>query len=401
MRVLFVNERLGRFGGVEQNVADTALALRARGHQCRLAYTMATGRGEDEYARCFDECLQLPSDAVSADAPAGPELAEAVASFAPDVIYLHKLPRVAAFAPYLGRTRVVRMVHDHDLCCPRGYKYFAISGRVCSHKADWRCWLDGAFLARDRSSRTGVRFVGIGHKLREMRANRGLDALLVGSRFMRDELLQNGFRPERVHILPPTVPSRPGPPPTAVPDAPHVLFVGQLLRGKGVDLLLDALAQLQRPFSATIVGAGNAEAKLKERCRSLGLNDRVRFIGWIDNSGLAPFYAEAKVVVVPSRWPEPFGMVGLEAMRHGRPVVGFDVGGIPDWLRDGETGYAVPEQDTAAFAQAVDRLLGDTALANRFGRNARQYAQDQFSYEDYLNRIEAILSGRKNGKGGA
>jgi glycosyltransferase involved in cell wall biosynthesis len=308
----------------------------------------------------------------------------------PDAVYFHKVPRLPSPGGALGRVRAVRMVHDHDLCCPRRHKYLRGSQRVCRYSAGWRCWLDGAFLERQGGG--GLGWVSIGERLGEMRRNRGLDALLVGSRFMREELLQNGFPRGKVFVLPPITPAAPRPP-SPVPEAPEVLYVGQLVRGKGVDLLLRALQRLSCDFAATIVGTGNAQDGLKALCRRLGLARRVRFAGWVDHQALGEFYLRAKVVAVPSRWPEPFGMVGLEAMGHGRPVVGFAVGGIPDWLEHGTTGLLVPERDIASLAGAIERVLSDTAFARTLGENARTHARERYSFSRYLDLVETLLSG--------
>jgi len=108
-----------------------------------------------------------------------------------------------------------------------------------------------------------------------------------------------------------------------------------------------------------------------------------------------PLYKAARVVVVPSRWPEPFGMVGLEAMSHGRPVVGFNVGGISDWLEDARTGILVPEQDTTAFAQALEQIIGDQELANLMGRNAYKRLCQGFAFDKYMDRMEEFLCGQE------
>ena len=181
--------------------------------------------------------------------------------------------------------------------------------------------------------------------------------------------------------------------PSPVPDGSHILYVGQLIRGKGVDLLLQALKGLTCDFRATIVGTGNAESKLKTLCTEFDLDNRVKFTGWVRNEDLGHFYSEAKVVVVPSRWPEPFGMIGLEAMHHGRPVVAFDVGGIPDWLDHMETGILVPDQDVGAFGKALQKILGENRLAAKLGQNGLRRVRDHYAFEGYLDKLEGCLKG--------
>ena len=394
MRILFVNEKCGYFGGVEQNIADTVAGLRSRGHLCSLAYGELTNLGADGFRSLFERVFRTRE--LAAGLAGGDPLIDSsqfssvVASVQPEVIYIHKTPTVDFCLPETTAVPTLRMVHDHDLCCPRRHKYFLIGGRICHHRADWRCWFDGAFLERDPFSVAGFRWVGLGTKQKEMRLNQRIDRLLVGSSFMRGELLQNGFAPEKVRILPPVV-QVPGHGPLPVPDEPNVLFVGQLVRGKGVDLLLDSLALVSCEFSATIVGTGNARDKLIARAGDLGLSGRVRFAGWVGREAIGKFYDEAKVLAVPARWPEPFGMIGLEAMHRGRPIVAFDVGGIPDWLESGRTGYLVPEQDCRAFANALERLLRDTPLASEMGQRGLESVQSRFSFNQYLDGLEGHM----------
>ena len=116
-------------------------------------------------------------------------------------------------------------------------------------------------------------------------------------------------------------------------------------------------------------------------------------MGWVSHNDVPQYYHESRVVAIPSCWPEPFGLVGQEAMRCARPVVAFDVGGIPDWCDDGETGFIVPEQDVTAFAGALERLLTDFEIAQKMGQKGFEKAQLQFSFESNLNQLESYLCG--------
>jgi glycosyltransferase involved in cell wall biosynthesis len=392
VNILFVNETCGYFGGVEQNIADTVSGLSARGHVCHLAYGTTSQRDPEEYRSLFQGVFMCSEAGASRETGIALSISQIVEQMGPDVVYLHKVPGIAPYLNLMGVPRVVRMVHDHDLCCPRRHKYFIHNGRICHYPMGLRCWLDGAFIARNPASTTGFAFVNIHRKHEEMRRNYGLDALLVGSRFMREELLQNGFPSKKVHILPPVIrmtPSQLLP----LPKEPRLLFVGQLIRGKGVDLLLKALHRLSCDVTATIVGTGNAEAGLRVLCNKLGLDSKVDFIGWVPNDAIGPIYSGARVVAVPSRWPEPFGMIGLEAMQHGRPIVAFAVGGIPDWLEHGVNGLMAPEQDVEALAAAIETILTDTRLAVQMGETGLQRVRSQYAFDRYLSDLEVYLMG--------
>ncbi|MEW6753866.1 MAG: glycosyltransferase family 4 protein [Candidatus Latescibacterota bacterium] len=392
MRILFVSERVGYFGGVEQNVADTAAGLRQRGHTCYLAHGGVLGHDVARYAAAFEACFPCAEVAPAQQAGGADPFALALERLAPDAVYLHRVADTTFCRGLAGQARTVRMVHDHDLCCPRRHKYYALGGAVCRHPAGWRCWLDGAFVRRDRRAPAGLRLVDLPAHRRELRRNWDLDALLVGSRFMRDELLRNGCPAERVHVLPPVVQDQgkllpPSP-------EPRLLYVGQLVRGKGVDLLLRALRLVERPCILEVAGTGNHHEALEDLARALGLAWRVQFHGFVDHRRLGELYARARAVVVPSRWPEPFGMIGLEAMRRGRPVIAFAAGGIPDWLEHEVTGLLVRERDVRGLAAAMERLLADDGLAGRLGTGGFARVQQHFGFAAYLQRLEEHLAPR-------
>ncbi len=388
MRILFVNERCGYFGGVEQNIASAAAGLRKRGHSCGLAYGHEEGSEKDAYKNIFEFCI--PSKEISGD-PGAPALEEIVEKRRPDVIYFHKVPELRPFEPLFSRIRCVRMIHDHDVTCPRKHKYFFWNKRICPYKAGWRCWLDLAFLARKPGGK-GIQRVNISAKLKDLKLHNRLAQIFAGSSYMRENLKLNGVDVRKIKILPPVIPAS-GVSAGPLTEQKRILYVGQLIAGKGVDLLLAALSRLKCDFEAVIIGKGNAEGKLKAMSAKLGLDTKVRFLGWVPNAELESFYRSARAAVVPSRWPEPFGMVGLEAMQYGRPVAAFAVGGIPDWLKHGINGLLAPEQDVRAFAENLERLLTDSDYAGLLGRNARA-AFEAYSFEKYLDELETCLSGR-------
>ena len=391
MRILFANNIRGYFGGVEQVIADTAQGLRERGHVSFLAHR-TNERNVEAFSKPFEACFQCSEFAPPEAHSEGQPFRSIIEAARPDVIYFHKVTQLPPSADFVGRVRSVRMVHDHDLYCPTTYKYFRHGRRICHYPAGWRCWADLAFLAKNPKSITRLALVSISDKIREMCRSHDLDAILAVSSFIRDGLAMNGFPPEKVHIVHPILPLA-DPPFTPAPEEPKILFIGQLIRGKGLDLLFSVLARLRCPFTLTVIGTGNSRDKLQAMCAQLGLESKVRFLDWVDHNEVGQFYMDAKVVVAPSRWPEPFTLIGQEAMRHGRPVVAFNVGGNANWLEHEVTGLLAPEQDIAAFASALERVLTDTACANRLGGNAYRRVRERFSFQHYLDQLEEHLSG--------
>src|SRR5207302_2676007 len=158
-----------------------------------------------------------------------------------------------------------------------------------------------------------------------------------------------------------------------------LIYAGQLIRGKGVDVLLESLAKLRLRFECIILGEGSHQSHCQNLCRRLGLEDRVTFKGYVPSDQMPAYYSDASVAVVSSVWPEPFGAVGLEAMRYGLPVVAFDAGGIREWLLNGQNGFLVPRMDRVQFANRLEELLLNKTLARQMGARGRQWARDKYN----------------------
>ena len=176
--------------------------------------------------------------------------------------------------------------------------------------------------------------------------------LVVISEFMKSRLVANGLPPDKIEVRPPAIAPQPSPQNLQLPAcAPDLLYVGQLILGKGVQLLLKAMSLMHTPRTLDIVGSGNMEQKLKALARQLGIADKVRFHGFQRNP--QDWMRCAACVVVPSFWQEPYGLVAAEAVALGRPVVAFAIGGLPEAC--GGKATLVPPGNVAALAEALEK----------------------------------------------
>jgi len=123
---------------------------------------------------------------------------------------------------------------------------------------------------------------------------------------------------------------------------------------------------------------------------ALGIADRIQFTGWLDDPESC--FADCDVVVFPSRWQEPFGLSGAEALAHGVPVVAFDTGGVREWLDDGRGGFVVPEKDLQAMADKLDTLASDSALRREMGENGRRLILERFTPECFLTAVNRLAA---------
>ena len=388
MRLLFVHDRLGAMAGAEVNLQLTAAELKNRGHTTGLLHGPATGKAEGEWRDLFPDRFALPGE-NNADLTR-----TALERFQPDAIYVHKMPdaRVLKTLAESG-TPVARMVHDHDLYCLRSYKYFPLTRTICTRGAGLHCIFPcGATVARNRTGRWPVKWVSYLARKKEIALNRRFKRMIVATDYMRLELLRNGFDPGRIEIHAPVPHADESAQAASFSERNLVIYSGQVIRGKGVDVLLESLARVRVPFECLIFGDGNHRAYCEDLNRKLGLSDRVRFQGYVAPAELQKYYEDASLAVVSSVWPEPFGAVGLEAMRHGLPVVAFAAGGINEWLFDGQNGFLVPWMDRAQFAERVGQLLDNKALGRELGARGRQLLRDKFNFDQYISGLEKMFS---------
>ncbi len=383
MNLLYVHETLGSLGGAEANVLITATELNKQGVTVGLFSSGSSGKNESAWNTVFEShSYRLGQHSIS----------EIQQSFQPDLIYVHKWDDLATLEAWRQTGNpIVRMVHDHDVYCLRSYKYHPLTRKVCHRAAGLMCIFPClGVVKRDREGLLPIQLLSYRDKLTEIEINRKFDAHFVVTEYMRNELEINQFPKNRIHIFPP-VPREVKPLTSSFSDRNLIVFAGQIIRGKGVDILLKALSAMKEPFEAIILGDGNHRSYCEVLCRKLNLQDRVHFAGFVPQEELRNYYAEATAVVVPSVWPEPIATIGLEVMRYGLPVVAFDAGGISDWLKDGENGYLVPWMDTDCFASHLDSLMQDKDQARRMGEAGRHRVERDYGFNEYINRLRLSL----------
>jgi glycosyltransferase involved in cell wall biosynthesis len=383
MRVLFAHETLGSLGGAEANVMITSGELVGKGWTVGLLARRSSGKAEENWNQRFQPHCYLGDDEATTR--------RALEEFQPDVIYVHKWDQLPTLDLILSHgVPALRMVHDHDIYCMRSYKYNPLTREVCHRPASPYCVFP--CLAFVRLSRTGfpLSYVSYPAKRREIEMNKRFAKHLVVTEYMRDELAANGIARENIEIYPP-VPRAVEPLTSTFSDRNLLLYIGQITRGKGVDLLLKALARTKEKFELIVLGDGHHLEYCKKLSHTLGLSDRVQFKGFIPQEQLRAYCAEASVVLISSVWPEPIATVGLEVMRFGLPVIAFDAGGIRDWLKDGENGRLVPWSDLDAYASAVDSLLRDKALARTMGEAGRVRVNRDYDFNEYIERLHQLL----------
>lgn len=238
------------------------------------------------------------------------------------------------------------------------------------------------------------------------------DALIASTPAEENQLAElYGADRDKIHVIPPGVDIErfhPIPPAHAkehigiCPERPIILFVGRIEPLKGIDTLLEAIALVtrRRPemrdgLCVPIIGGqtdaicqDDEMARLADLRQSLGIEDVVTFLGSKNQDTLQYYYSAAEMVVMPSDY-ESFGMVALEAMACGTPVIASDVGGLAFLVKDERTGYRVPAGDPEALADRIAHLLTDELSRRRIGQRATCWAES-YAWSTIADRIENV-----------
>jgi glycosyltransferase involved in cell wall biosynthesis len=389
MKILHVN-MTNSGGGLEHYLLRLSEQLDRRGHENLLLY------GEDSLgphlpfkAKLYwiqgitHPFCQKPSDKLSA-------AAEIVNRERSDLVFFHQVlnPRLVNFLS--SKHPSVRFVHGFKMVCPDGKKTLNPNNRFCEFPLSYLCQAR-AYLYRcmPRNVLKGLPAISISRSIAKMHRERSL--LVVASQFMKNILLCNAFEEGRIAVLPPFTTLPDLEPEYSSDDPPMIISVGRVFKEKGMDYVLQAFVPVKERARLVIIGDGPFLNELKSQAQQLNIRSVVLFTGWLPPEKLEFYYRRCRMVIVPSTWPEPFGMVGIEAMAHSKPVIAFDVGGVTEWLKDGETGFLVKPRDEASLTEKINTLLANPNLAMSMGLKGRKSVEKRFTAEVHVDRLLSIF----------
>jgi glycosyltransferase involved in cell wall biosynthesis len=351
-------DRAGDAGGAERYWETLVPALTARGVD---VHVMARAVGDAGRLGVDVEAVPWGSEHEPPSAEAARIVAAELARVRPDVVVTASVFDPAVLAAVRGTVpRWLARIHDHRAFCPNGDRVYPQFSAPCTRAMGAACrrgtLLHGCVQGPRLAS---FRAIAARERVRDQIAT--ADMILVSSEHMRDISVLNGIAPERIAITPPPLPDEAyAAAPLARPAEPALLFAARLTPQKGLRSLIGALARLQpRERPLLIVAGSGDEEERAARAEAERSGVAVSWRGKLSEAELRAAIDEATAVAVPSLWPEPFGLIGIEAQARGRPAVAYRVGGIPEWLGDG--GIAVPRGNQAALAGAIRNVFDRSA----------------------------------------
>ena len=390
MRILVANDGANDAGGVQTYLDAVLEPLEARGHEVALVSSGLDGTGAARRPRFSVHGATLGRDL------------EPIRRWRPDVCYSHNMRDLAVDAGLMTAAPVVKFMHGYFGTCIGGLKMHAFPSPVaCDRTFGAGC---AALYFPRRCGRLNpaamLHDLKWGISQRELFS--GYAAVVVASGHMRREYARNGVAASRIHTNP-LFPTRSVEPMARrLPAEPHVVFLGRMTPLKGGDLLVRAVAhassRLGRAVRLTMIGDGPERTGWESLAARL--NVRATFTGWLVGEERWPHMAGASVLGISSVWPEPFGLVGLEAAALGVPAISTDTGGIREWLQDGVGGVLVPSPASASsFGDRLAALLSDPERLAALGAGALSRAQEM-SVEAHVERLAAVLQGAQHGASG-
>jgi glycosyltransferase involved in cell wall biosynthesis len=383
-RLLHVNKSFSHEGGVEEYLRRLSGAMGDWNHFLLAAE-------EDGRANYFPrERLRLLRALGGHTGKLSPaervDLRRTLDDLAPDLIYFHHLPKLEVLSELRAYAPVVRFAHGEEVICANRQRFHAAEQKPCiTPPGSLRCSLGCAFGHRS-DSRHPAQLIRKASAVARIQAGFDhVDEWIVASQFMARSLESAGVASEKLTVVPYFIDHVVA----ANTAGEGILFVGRLVRVKGVHLLLDAVA-MSPSLHLRIIGEGPEREALEKQAHDQGITDRVRFLGALPNVTVMAEIDACAVVAFPSIYNEPFGIVGIEGMARGKPVVAFAVGGVLEWLDHGRTGYALPPGDVEGFARHLVSLQADPDLLFAFGAAARERA-GRFLPDHHLSQLARVF----------
>lgn len=376
MRILLVNQTARvHTGGTHRMVVESCEWLLKTGH----TVAVACWDGQPGEVECAVHALPA-SDSASTMCEV---FQKVLSDFKPDVVQLHLTENDFFISEVGGLVPTSRFLHDQAWFCSSGDRMTG-NFNACHREHGLSClfWHYAQRCGGKDPRGNWARWQLVGRK-QSLRGAAGI-RLQVASQFMRRGLLENGYDAERIDVIPLFANES-----NVVENVEPGLIVTacRLVKSKGVHILIEALADIfHLPWKLAIAGDGPKADELKALAAHYGLTDRIQFLGEISPAALDTWYARAAIIVTSTLRPEPFGLIGPEAMAHGKPVVAFAGGATEEWLVHGETGLLVSDRTSESLAHGLQELLEKPDKARQMGRIARA-RWEQYRPDHYVERV--------------
>ncbi|MES2567393.1 MAG: glycosyltransferase family 4 protein [Bacteroidota bacterium] len=317
-----------------------------------------------------------------------------------DLIHIHSISNIDLVKFCLHKKPVIRSMHEPRMFCPGRQKFFLKSETICNIPFGLHCCMH-AYTQKCQDSRIPSEVIASYENVSfEINyAAKKYKCILAMSDYIKKEALLAGIPGQNIIVIPFFTPIMGGPNEELYQKKTekHIVFVGRLHASKGVHTLIKSLSDIlkkEKGVFLDIIGDGLFKKELLKIISSQNIpSEKVIFHGWLKHNDTIRKIKDSYLVVFPSIYPEAFGLVGIEAMMHSKPVVAFDAGGVSSWLKDQVTGFLVDIKDEIKFAEKVSSLLNNEELYMTLSLNARKLALENFVPKFHLETLVKLYKG--------
>lgn len=309
--------------------------------------------------------------------------------FSPDVIHFHNITGLSVGLVHIAKHRKIKTVltlHDYWGICQKN-TLLKQDGGICNDISECKACMSTMSGIRWKNLPSGMRNDFIFYQIQ------AVDTIICASRYVANKYVEAGIDEKKICVIPyginiekfSKIPSN------KVKSRVRFSYVGHLGRHKGLHVLVDALALLKEKdrIQINIVGEGELRDELKSKIKSMGWDKSVRFWGKVDSHKIERVYRKTDVLLVPSIWPECFGIIIIEAMASGIPVIASRIGGIPEIVEDGKTGYLIEAGNAEELANKMSEFIKEPSKISLLGGNGFKNVL-AFSSENQANKSEEI-----------
>jgi glycosyltransferase involved in cell wall biosynthesis len=389
MKILHVNEHSLIKGGAEAYLFDTIKHLEKRGHTCYLAHA------KDEPNIDISSII-LPSIGQASATNLEKEI-KSLKGFVeknnPDIIHIHSIWNIEFIKECLNLKPCLMTSHDYRWLCPDSKFYWKYPQCSCDRTPGWAC-AASSLKNKCLTLRPNlmVRHIQRINKFKQLSPK--IRAIITASQYVANRYKKASYPVSKTHVIPYYCSFAPLKRPRPLPKQKCISIIGRTADYKGIDYFLSALGNLPNDVSGCVMGDFGAkkEKDILQKAISANCDKRIKLESWSDRNGVSRLLNKTSILIFPSIWPEPFGIIGLEAMSFGVPVIGSEIGGIPDWLKNGITGYLCKPKSAEEIASFANKILNDPSLMSSMGRAGQESIRKKYLPELHMKKLEHVYA---------
>lgn len=399
MNILLSNKYFFVKGGAETYLFSLADILEKKGHQIKYfsMHHHKNRQSPDEkyFVSHWDNTDLTLSNIISASAQllysleAKKKISRLLSDFRPDVVHLnniyHQLSPSIIHSIKKSGVPMVMTLHDFKMVCPVYSLY--VNGHICEackHGRYYNCAINKCVKASAAKSYLGALEMYLHHSL--LGIYDLVDIFISPSRFLKNKMLEFGFKGDIVHL--PNFVSLEQFIPSYQWESRSVTFFGRLVKNKGILTLIDAVKTIEN-IELKVIGDGPLHNFIVDKIQTENIKN-VKLLGFKNGADLHNEIRDSMFVVVPSEWYENNPLSVIESFALGKPVIGTDIGGIPELVQHNKTGLTFALGDTEDLREKIVALANAPDQIVEMGTNARRFVEDKLDAETYYNGLEKI-----------